>query len=51
MRDEDTARKPSSTSSSSSSSSAPVTPEPLEGRVVDGDAPRSGASSEQRRDV
>jgi sec-independent protein translocase protein TatA len=41
MRDEDVRPRPAST----------VTPEPLEGRVVDGEPGRASAPSEQRRDV
>jgi sec-independent protein translocase protein TatA len=44
MRDED--RRPSGSSSGQASSN----PEPLQGRVVDGETGRAGAPSEQRRD-
>ncbi len=47
MRDDD--RRPSGGSSSSNASS--TMPEPLEGRVMDGDGGRAGAPSEQRRDL
>jgi sec-independent protein translocase protein TatA len=43
MKDED--RRPSS------APSRPTSPEPIEGRVVDGEPGRAGAPSEQRRDV
>jgi len=45
MRDDD--RRPTGTSAEPTSS----TPEPLQGRVVDGEPGRAGVPSEQRRDL
>jgi sec-independent protein translocase protein TatA len=47
---EDDGRRPAATPAEPPTPT-PVTPEPLEGRVVDGDGRRSGTPSEQHRDA
>jgi sec-independent protein translocase protein TatA len=47
MKEDDNRRS----STPTSGSNRPVTTEPLEGRLVDGEPGRPGAPSEQRRDV